>query len=134
LPACIESVVDTNSYSDVLVEFVRPVLLVELVLDLFLKAVVEYIYKPFVVDISSQYILAEQGSIGYSRLGLAELSKAFLGMPFLVDISKHLLDFFYEISVLLEDLPSKVLLVVLFLVQAILQRRFEPAEYLSFEV
>ena len=47
----IDSIVNTDSYSDIFVERVRTILLVEFVLNLFLEAVVKQVYKPFLVDL-----------------------------------------------------------------------------------
>ena len=60
------SIVDTNSYSDILVESLRAIDLIELVLNLFLKAVVEQLYKAFVVKFDLYSVLLEDYSIGYS--------------------------------------------------------------------
>ena len=47
----IDPIVNTDSYSDIFVKRVRTVLLIELVLNLFLKAIVKQVYKPFIVDL-----------------------------------------------------------------------------------
>ena len=45
------AIVDLNRDSDVCVEAVRTVLVVEYVLDFLLKAVIEELYKPFLIKI-----------------------------------------------------------------------------------
>jgi hypothetical protein len=47
----IESIVNTDSYSNIFVKRVETIFLIELVLNLFLKAVVEQVYKPFLVNL-----------------------------------------------------------------------------------
>ena len=46
----IDPIVNTDGYSDVFVKCIRTVLLIELVLNLFLKAVIKQVYKPFIID------------------------------------------------------------------------------------
>jgi hypothetical protein len=47
----IQPIVNIDSYSDVLIERIRAILLIELVLNLLLKSIVEQVYKPFLVDL-----------------------------------------------------------------------------------
>jgi len=49
--ARILAIVDLNSYSDIRIKTVRTVFIVEHVLDFLLKAVIEELYKPFLVEI-----------------------------------------------------------------------------------
>ena len=51
--ATIDPIVNTDGYSDVFVKRIRTVLLIELVLNLFLKAVIKQVYKPFIIDFST---------------------------------------------------------------------------------
>ena len=64
------AVVDPDCYSDILVEGIRSVFLVQHVLDLVLKAVVEQLYKTLVVDFRPKYVLSEDRSVGRRRLTL----------------------------------------------------------------
>jgi len=49
--AYVLAIVDLNRYSNIYVETIRTVFIVEYVLDLLLKAVIEELYKPFLVKI-----------------------------------------------------------------------------------
>jgi hypothetical protein len=55
----------------------------------------------------------ELSGIGYSQLGLLELYKSFLGVQFLIYLTKHLANFFLKLSIALEYILSEGLLVVL---------------------
>jgi hypothetical protein len=58
------AVVDTDRYSDILVKRVGSVLLVQLVLNLFLKAIVEYLYKTLIVDLGLYCVLPKEYGVG----------------------------------------------------------------------
>ena len=64
------SVVDPNSHSDIGIEVVRPVLLIQLVLDSLLQAVVEQLYQSFVVNLGPKGVLSESRGVYRYRLDL----------------------------------------------------------------
>ena len=53
LLAAVQPIVNADGYGDVLVKRVGTILLIEFVLDFFLEAVIEQVYKPFLVDLGS---------------------------------------------------------------------------------
>ena len=78
--------------------------------------------------------MSEQRSVRRGRLGLPELYQAVLGVPFLVQIPKHLPQLGLEPSVASEDLIRKVLSVILVVViKDIIYSRLELSEGLALE-
>ena len=65
LSAGVLSFVDANGYSDVFVQRIGLILLIQLVFDVFLQTVVEHLLESFLVDFYSHRVLSKQGSIGH---------------------------------------------------------------------
>ena len=59
LSASVLSFVDANGHSDVFVQRIGLILLVQLVFDVFLQTVVEHLLKSFLVDFRSHRVLPE---------------------------------------------------------------------------
>ena len=53
------AIVDLDYYSNIYVETVRTVFIIEYILDFLLKAVIEELYKPFLVKIGPEGVLSE---------------------------------------------------------------------------
>ena len=49
----IDPIVNADGYSNIFVKRIRTVLLIELVLNLFLEAVIKQVYEPFIIDFST---------------------------------------------------------------------------------
>jgi len=57
------AIVDPDRYSDILVESIRTVFIVEDVFDFVLKTVIEELYKSFLVEVGPYGVLPEQYGI-----------------------------------------------------------------------
>jgi hypothetical protein len=57
------AIVDLDRYSDVLVESVRTVFIVEDIFDFVLETVIEELYKSFLVEVGPYGVLPEQYSV-----------------------------------------------------------------------
>jgi hypothetical protein len=108
------------------------VLLIQLVLNLFLKAVIEQLYKTLLVNLRTERVLLELGGVRGSRFRLPEPYQSFLRIQFFVRLSKHFIDFPLEPIVTIEHLQRKFLLILRVRVpQKVFKGRFEPSKYLA---
>jgi len=126
------SIVDADRYSDILVEGIRSVHLVQLVLDVLLEAVVEELHQALVVDLGSNGVLSEDRGVRRGRLGLSEPCESRLRVQLLVYVAEHLLQLRGERGVPFEHGVGEVLafvgVVVVGVGQEVLQGGLEPTE------
>jgi len=126
------SIVDADRHSNILVEGIRSVHLIQLVLNVLLEAVVEELHQALVVNLGSNSVLSEDRGVRRGRLGLSEPYESRLRVQLLVYIAEHLLQLRSERGIPFEHGIGKVLafvgVVVVRVGQEVLQGGLEPTE------
>lgn len=114
------------------IEFVWPFSLGQVILNPFLKSVIEQVYKDFFVIVYLGLKLFKLGSVGVSRPPLFKVLDLLSCLSFLVNSSKHLANFFLKGSLVLKGAFSVVVASVKATVKLVFNYRLDLFSSLPF--